>query len=94
VHDLSISLLSRENHGIKDTTSTKSRSTKTRAAGLEILSGAHLRIKSGGRYGFIGRNGSGKSSLLFPIVLVKDERPNQEQPFSCRFPKSSFLRYR
>jgi ATPase subunit of ABC transporter with duplicated ATPase domains len=64
VHDLSITLLSRESTDISSTTTAKGKSTKNRAAGLEILTGAHLRIKSGGRYGFVGRNGSGKSSLL------------------------------
>ena len=64
VHDLSIILLSQEGTNGSNTTTSKGKSTKTRAAGLEILSGAHLRIKSGGRYGFVGRNGSGKSSSL------------------------------
>ena len=62
VHDLSIILLSREASDTAHTTTAKGKGTKARAAGLEILSGAHLRIKSGGRYGFVGRNGSGKSS--------------------------------
>ena len=62
VHDLSIILLSRESANTSNTTISKRKSTKIRAAGLEILSGAHLRIKSGGRYGFVGKNGSGKSS--------------------------------
>lgn len=65
VHDLSIILLSREASDTATTATTKGKSTKVRAAGLEILSGAHLRIKSGGRYGFVGRNGSGKSSSSF-----------------------------
>jgi len=63
VHDLSISIVSREAPPAKGATASKTKSSKPRTAGLEILSGAHLRIKGGGRYGFIGRNGSGKSSL-------------------------------
>lgn len=64
VHDLSISLVSRESPSTPATSSSKAKSAKSRPAGLEILNGAHLRIKSGGRYGFIGKNGSGKSSVL------------------------------
>ena len=33
-------------------------------AGKELLVDAHLKLCPGERYGFIGRNGSGKSSLL------------------------------
>jgi ATPase subunit of ABC transporter with duplicated ATPase domains len=57
--------VSRETSAAKGNAASKAKSTKPRAAGLEILSGAHLRIKSGGRYGFIGRNGSGKSSMFY-----------------------------
>jgi len=63
VHDLSIALVSREAPLAKGTAASKAKSAKPRATGLEILNGAHLRIKGGGRYGFIGRNGSGKSSM-------------------------------
>lgn len=70
MQDLNLALVSREDQVKATTSSTKSRSTKTRAAALEILTGAHLRIKSGGRYGFIGRNGSGKSSTLSYVVLL------------------------
>ena len=70
VHDLSIILLSREGADTSNAATIKGKSAKVRAAGLEILNGAHLRIKSGGRYGFVGRNGSGKSSSL-PLGAIE-----------------------
>lgn len=33
----------------------------------ELLSGAHLRLKDGTRYALVGRNGTGKSTLLTAI---------------------------
>jgi len=69
VHDLSIILQSPEAAPSAKPTTVKSKSSKPRAAGLEILSGAHLRIRSGGRYGFIGRNGSGKSSASVQRIV-------------------------
>lgn len=62
MHDLSISLVGRESFATQTSLSSNRKDSKTRTFGLEILNGAHLRIKSGGRYGFMGRNGSGKSS--------------------------------
>ncbi|RDA86998.1 hypothetical protein CP532_6742 [Ophiocordyceps camponoti-leonardi (nom. inval.)] len=41
---------------------------KTRAQGIEILAGAELKLKQGRRYGLIGRNGTGKSTLLKAIA--------------------------
>lgn len=35
---------------------------KAKAAGQELISDAHLRLKAGIHYGLIGRNGTGKSS--------------------------------
>jgi len=47
------------------TTSTKAAKARGKAKaaeGTEILNDAKLRLKAGGRYALIGRNGSGKSS--------------------------------
>ncbi|KAJ5378563.1 hypothetical protein N7509_011682 [Penicillium cosmopolitanum] len=38
--------------------------SKAKAQGKELLTDAHLRLKAGIRYGLIGRNGTGKSTLL------------------------------
>lgn len=45
--------------GEKPTAKGKS---KTKSGGVEILSGAKLRLKEGQRYALVGRNGTGKSS--------------------------------
>ncbi|KAJ5948298.1 hypothetical protein N7466_001313 [Penicillium verhagenii] len=37
---------------------------KTKASGQELITDAHLRLKGGVHYGLIGRNGTGKSTLL------------------------------
>lgn len=49
--------------GQKSAPSTKAKS-KAKAEGVEILSGAKLRLKEGQRYALVGRNGTGKSSKL------------------------------
>ena len=49
--------------GQKSAGSTKAKS-KAKAEGIEILSGAKLRLKEGQRYALVGRNGTGKSSEL------------------------------
>jgi ABC-type multidrug transport system fused ATPase/permease subunit len=60
------------------TTSTKAAKArgKTKAAeGTEILNDAKLRLKAGGRYALIGRNGSGKSSeCLTYLTLIVGSR--------------------
>ncbi|KAJ5746919.1 uncharacterized protein N7511_008615 [Penicillium nucicola] len=38
--------------------------SKAKAAGRELISDAHLRLKAGIHYGLLGRNGTGKSTLL------------------------------
>ncbi|KAJ5162025.1 hypothetical protein N7492_007417 [Penicillium capsulatum] len=38
--------------------------SKAKAAGRELISDAHLRLKGGIHYGLLGRNGTGKSTLL------------------------------
>ncbi|KAJ4164975.1 hypothetical protein LMH87_006627 [Akanthomyces muscarius] len=53
--------------GAKSGTPAKGKS-KARTEGLEILSGAKLRLKEGHRYALIGRNGTGKSTLLKAIA--------------------------
>ncbi|CAG7978509.1 unnamed protein product [Penicillium salamii] len=44
-------------------TKTKGKA-KAKAAGRELISDAHLRFKAGVHYGLLGRNGTGKSTLL------------------------------
>lgn len=38
--------------------------SKAKAEGKELITDAHLRLKAGVHYGFIGRNGTGKSSMV------------------------------
>jgi ABC-type multidrug transport system ATPase subunit len=38
--------------------------SKAKAQGIEILSGAKLKLKEGQRYALVGRNGTGKSSKI------------------------------
>ena len=42
---------------------TKGKS-KAKAAGHELISDGHLRLKGGIHYGLLGRNGTGKSSKM------------------------------
>ncbi|EEQ27134.1 conserved hypothetical protein [Microsporum canis CBS 113480] len=42
----------------------KARKKETAGLGLEILTSATLRLKAGVHYGLVGRNGTGKSTLL------------------------------
>ncbi|KAI4603251.1 hypothetical protein KJ359_006044 [Pestalotiopsis sp. 9143b] len=42
--------------------------SKAKSQGVEILSGAKLRLKAGSRYALVGRNGTGKSTLLKAIA--------------------------
>ncbi|KAK2590421.1 hypothetical protein QQS21_011894 [Conoideocrella luteorostrata] len=53
--------------GDKGPTSSKSKS-KARSEGLEILSNAKLLLKEAQRYALVGRNGTGKSTLLRAIA--------------------------
>ncbi|KAI1015119.1 hypothetical protein LB503_003661 [Fusarium chuoi] len=41
---------------------------KSKGEGIEILAGAKLRLKEGQRYALVGRNGTGKSTLLKAIA--------------------------
>ncbi|ODA77668.1 hypothetical protein RJ55_06270 [Drechmeria coniospora] len=49
-------------------TEAKGKSSRARAGGVEILSNAKLRLKEGRRYALVGRNGTGKSTLLRAIA--------------------------
>ncbi|KAL5610300.1 hypothetical protein FOVSG1_004981 [Fusarium oxysporum f. sp. vasinfectum] len=42
--------------------------TKTEGEGVELLSNAKLRLKEGARYALVGKNGTGKSTLLKAIA--------------------------
>jgi ATPase components of ABC transporters with duplicated ATPase domains len=48
-----------------DNGSAKGRGKAKASEGTEILSNAKLRLKAGGRYALVGRNGTGKSSKSF-----------------------------
>ncbi|CEJ84902.1 Putative ABC transporter [[Torrubiella] hemipterigena] len=54
--------------GSKPASKLKSRSKAARGDGLEILNDAQLKLKEGQRYALIGRNGTGKSTLLRAIA--------------------------
>jgi ATPase subunit of ABC transporter with duplicated ATPase domains len=48
-----------------DSKAKKSKSkSKSKAEARELIVDAHLRLKAGVHYGLIGRNGTGKSSML------------------------------
>jgi ABC-type transport system involved in cytochrome bd biosynthesis fused ATPase/permease subunit len=53
--------------GTSDKATTKARG-KTKNDGLELLSNAKLRLKAGQRYALVGRNGSGKSSMVMRFL--------------------------
>lgn len=65
VQDLDISLIRRASG--EEGPSRASKTSKAKSEGLELLSHAHLRIKPGARLALIGRNGTGKSTLLKAI---------------------------
>ncbi|KAK2759437.1 hypothetical protein FQN54_002915 [Arachnomyces sp. PD_36] len=56
---------------IPETASTKSKGkgkSKAKSEGIEIVSGADLRLKAGFHYGLVGRNGTGKSTILRAVA--------------------------
>ena len=64
IKDLSIIIAA---GSIDDAAAEGSRSkgkVKAKAEGLEILAGAHLRLKTSIHYSLVGRNGTGKSTIL------------------------------
>lgn len=42
--------------------------------GKELLDHAELRVKDGGHYVFVGRNGTGKSSMPMDTVIAAEQR--------------------
>ncbi|KAK8118656.1 uncharacterized protein PG998_003282 [Apiospora kogelbergensis] len=54
--------------GAQSTTAKGRGKSKVRSEGTEILSNAKLRLKAGQRYALLGRNGTGKSTLLKAIA--------------------------
>lgn len=67
-----IQALSQESRFHLDCTDTGSleidlKSVTLTLAGRDLISDAHLRLKAGMRYGLVGRNGTGKSTLLTAI---------------------------
>lgn len=56
-----------------DTSKSKTKGkSKAKAAGRELISDGHLRLKAGIHYGLLGRNGTGKSSENFtsPVMPI------------------------
>lgn len=45
---------------------------KAKAAGRELISDGHLRLKGGIHYGLLGRNGTGKSSMRTTTLLISE----------------------
>lgn len=60
---LSITVLSPTPESTDDAFKSKTKAkSKAKAAGRELISDGHLRLKAGIHYGLLGRNGTGKSS--------------------------------
>ncbi|KAF3481102.1 ATP-binding cassette sub-family F member 3 [Arthroderma uncinatum] len=68
IQGLDIQIASRSSQGqdaeASGTGKSKARKKDKSGSGLEILNGATLRLKAGVHYGLVGRNGTGKSTLL------------------------------
>ncbi|KAJ5819097.1 hypothetical protein N7474_004688 [Penicillium riverlandense] len=65
VEGLSILVASSTADSAEDATKTKTKGKfKAKASGKELISDGHLRLKAGIHYGLLGRNGTGKSTLL------------------------------
>ncbi|KAL7823004.1 P-loop containing nucleoside triphosphate hydrolase protein [Trichoderma gracile] len=67
IDGLNIVVTSSEKVPKSEESTTKSKG-KAKSDGLEILSNAKLRLKEGQRYALVGRNGTGKSTLLKAIA--------------------------
>lgn len=67
IDGLNIVVTSGEKASKSEKSSSKSKG-KAKSDGLEILSNAKLRLKEGQRYALVGRNGTGKSTLLKAIA--------------------------
>ncbi|KAJ5480082.1 hypothetical protein N7530_005591 [Penicillium desertorum] len=65
VDGLNIMVTSSTPESTEDASKSKTKGkSKAKAAGRELISDGHLRLKAGIHYGLIGRNGTGKSTLL------------------------------
>ncbi|KAI2790985.1 hypothetical protein POX_c03838 [Penicillium oxalicum] len=65
VEGLFITIASDGSENGHDSTTLKSKAkSKIKTVGKELISDAHLRLKGGIHYGLLGRNGTGKSTLL------------------------------
>ncbi|KAJ6031720.1 hypothetical protein N7540_002452 [Penicillium herquei] len=65
VEGLSITVTSASPDAVDDGSKLKAKGKgKAKASGRELISDGHLRLKGGTHYGLIGRNGTGKSTLL------------------------------
>ncbi|KAJ5614767.1 hypothetical protein N7528_008421 [Penicillium herquei] len=65
VEGLSITVTSAAPDAVDDGSKLKAKGKgKAKAAGRELISDGHLRLKGGTHYGLLGRNGTGKSTLL------------------------------
>lgn len=63
VSGLTISIASPTSEATEVASSSKAKGkSKAKAGSRELISDSHLRLKPGVHYGFLGRNGSGKSS--------------------------------
>jgi ATPase subunit of ABC transporter with duplicated ATPase domains len=64
IKDLDVSIVT-DNLDVIDTiTTARTSKFKKSSQGLEILTGAELRLKTGVHYALVGRNGTGKSTIL------------------------------
>ncbi|QKX62157.1 uncharacterized protein TRUGW13939_09314 [Talaromyces rugulosus] len=63
-----LNIVVRSSHQASDTNTTdkkpKASKSKSKSDGLELISNADLRLKAGVHYGLVGRNGTGKSTIL------------------------------
>lgn len=79
VEGLAITITSAAQDSAEDAPKPKSKGkSKAKAAGRELISDGHLRLKGGVHYGLIGRNGTGKSS--------KRARPPNNEGLSIDLP--------
>ncbi|PYH49381.1 ABC-F family ATP-binding cassette domain-containing protein [Aspergillus saccharolyticus JOP 1030-1] len=67
VEGITIAVTSPPTHAESATTDAKSK-RRAKAEAKELISDAHLQLKAGVHYGLIGRNGTGKSTLLRAIA--------------------------
>ncbi|KAF3398456.1 Molybdenum cofactor biosynthesis protein 1 [Penicillium rolfsii] len=69
VEGLSITITSAAAESSEEASKSKVKGkSKAKASGKELIADAHLRLKGGVHYGLLGRNGTGKSTLLRAIA--------------------------